>query len=154
MITPLTIEDFKGGDAIVLHLEIPRGDIQKEMPLAIHQIMAAIKEQNLNVAGPMFAHHLNTSGDVFDMNVGFPVRGAVKAKGRVKPGKLPSARVAHVTYTGGYEGLFQAWDEFGTALGTRGCAGSGSILEVYTEGPEKHADPKNWKTDLYVLLKD
>jgi effector-binding domain-containing protein len=59
------------------------------------------------------------------MKIGYRVRGAVQAQGRVKPGKLPSVRVAHTTYTGGYEGLFQAWDEFGAALKKTGHQGTG-----------------------------
>jgi hypothetical protein len=47
MITPLTIENFEGGEAIVLHLRIPRADIQRDMPPAIREVTAAVKEQKL-----------------------------------------------------------------------------------------------------------
>ena len=113
MIEPLRITETKAQIAAVIHLTIPRDQVQREMPLAIEELMAAVSAQGLRTFGPLFAHHLKMSPDVFDFEVGFPVSAPITPAARVKSGGLPAAKIARTVYHGGYEGLFAAWSEFG-----------------------------------------
>ncbi len=51
--------------AAVIHLTIPRADIQKEMGPAYKELMAAVSAQGIKPTGPWFSHHFKTgSGDI------------------------------------------------------------------------------------------
>jgi len=146
------ITHTKSRNAAVIHLVIPRDRIQSEMPVAIREVMSALKSQGTHPAGPLFAHHLTTSHSQFDIEVGFPVNSTVAPTGRVKPGELPGARVAKAVYTGGYEGLFAAWSAFDQWVKNENLVGRDDLWEVYTSGPESSPDPGTWKTELYRPL--
>lgn len=80
------------------------------MEPAIIKVTNAIAEQGLRAVGPLFAHHLTTSSEFFDFEVGFPVNAPIQPAGRVNPGELPATKVARTIYHGDYDGLFQAWE--------------------------------------------
>src|SRR5688572_16402759 len=95
--------------AAVIHLVIPRSQIQAVMGGAIGEVMAALGAQGIPAAGPLFSHHLAMSAETFDFEVGVPVSQPVTATGRVKPSTLPGGRVVQAVYRGPYEGLPGAW---------------------------------------------
>lgn len=138
--------------AAVIHLTIPREQMQLVMPAAIQEIMTTISGQGLTPVGPLFAHHLKMSNATFDFEVGFPVNAPVKPAGRVTAGELPGARIARSVYQGPYEGLFQAWTEFGEWMKRQGLGGRGDLWEKYVRGPESSPDPGTWLTELCLPL--
>jgi effector-binding domain-containing protein len=153
-IAPPEITQTRQQIAAVIHVTIPREQMQSAMPSAINELLDVISAQGLRPAGPLFAHHLTTSPDKFDFEVGFPVDAPVKATGRVKPGELPAVRAARSVYQGGYQGLYRAWSEFGEWMKREGHSGRGDIWESYVTGPESGPDPNSWRTELYLPLKD
>ncbi len=144
--------DSERHTAAVIHLKIPRNQIQTELPPAIQELMAAAAGQGLRIVGPLFTHHLTTSPTDFDFEAGFPVSAPVKPQGRVKPGELPAARIARSEYRGGYEGLYDAWRQFGEWMNVQGLKGRGDLWERYLAGPESSADPATWRTELCLPL--
>jgi hypothetical protein len=86
--------------AAVIHLTIPRSQIQQVMGPAIMEVMAAVKAQGAGPAGPVFAHYLSMPSDTFDFEVGVPVSAPVAPAGRVQPGDMPDGRVARTVYQG------------------------------------------------------
>ncbi len=160
MIEKPRLADAGAQEAAVIHLTMPRDQIQRLMGPAIQELKAAVSAQECEEIGPLFAHHLSQSAETFDFEVGLPVRGGVQAVGRVKPGALPAARVARTLYQGPYEGLFAAWDEFGKRLDSdlaeqmakEGLRRGPTLWESYVVGPESEADPSAWRTELNVRL--
>ena len=132
----------------VIHLSIPRAEIQDLMGPAIGEVMAAVAAQGMAPAGPVFSHHLRMDPAVFDFEVGVPVRVPISAMGRVTPGQLPAATVARVVYRGPYDGLGPAWAEFSAWLADEGHAPAPDLWESYVSGPEWNADPATWRTEL------
>ena len=132
----------------VIHLTIPRAEIQDLMGPAIGEVMAAVAAQGMAPAGPVFSHHLRMDPAVFDFEVGVPVRVPISAMGRVTPGQLPAATVARVVYRGPYDGLGPAWAEFSAWLADEGHAPAPDLWESYVSGPEWNADPATWRTEL------
>lgn len=132
----------------VIHLMIPRSEIQKVMGPAIGEVMATIGAQGLKPAGPVFSHHFKMSPETFDFEVGVPVSRAVAPAGRVKSSSLPSAKVARTIYRGGYEGLGSAWGEFCAWIKASNHKAALNLWECYVAGPESSPDPANWRTEL------
>ncbi|HEY6897580.1 MAG TPA: GyrI-like domain-containing protein, partial [Rhodocyclaceae bacterium] len=133
----------------VIHLTVPRSEIQAVMGPAIAEVLAAIAAQGLAPAGPCFSFHWRRpTATTFDFEVGFPVGKTITPTGRVKPGKLAAGKVVRTVYGGGYEGLGAAWGEFCAWIEAEGLAVQESLWECYVAGPESSADPATWRTEL------
>ena len=66
-----------------------------------------------------------------------------------------AAKVVKTTCTGLYEGLYQAWLEFGNALAdtkTHVVRTGDTLWEVYRIRPKTTADANQWQTDLFLPI--
>lgn len=140
--------------AAVIRLTIPRAEIQNAMGPGIGEVMAAAAAQGIGPAGPVFSHHFRMDPDTFDFEVGVPVTAPVTPTGRVTAGELPAAKVARTVYHGGYEGLGDAWREFGAWLEAEGLEPASNLWEFYVVGPESGPDSASWRTELNWPLVD
>ena len=136
----------------VIHVVVPRPEIQKVMDPAIKEVMATLAAQGIRPAGPLCCHHLRIDPKVFDFEVGFPVNEPVAPTGRVAPGRLPAATVVRTVYHGGYEGLGAAWGQLTRWIQENGHEGAASLWERYLAGPESGSDPAKWRTELNRAL--
>jgi len=132
----------------LIHLKVPRAEIQKVMVPGLQELKAALEAQGIAATGPWFTHHLKMDPKVFNFEICLPVDKPVTATGRVKPGRLPASKVARTVYHGPYEGLGLAWGEFGAWIEAQGLSPAEDLLERYVAGPESSPDPAKWRTEL------
>lgn len=151
--TPRIVQS-EAQELAVIHLDIPRSEIQQVMDPAIREVMAVVTAQGIGPVGPLCAYHVGLASDRFDFEVGFPVSAPVRPTGRVRPGRIPSVRVARTIYRGPYEGLFQAWKEVNAWVDASGHKGASQLWERYLAGPESGPDPSRWRTELNRPLLD
>jgi len=135
-----------------IHIETPRSKMQQVMGPGIGEVMAAVKAQGIGPVEPWFAHHLKMTPETFDFDICVPVRAAVTAVGRVRPGQRPALKVVRTVYHGPYEGLGSAWNAFGEWTEANGYNTAGDLYECYAVGPETSPDPANWRTELSRAL--
>ncbi len=154
MIEEPTIATTREQLTAMVHITIPRAEIRNAMGPGINEVKAAVAEQRIAIDGPWFTHHLKMDPNVFDFEICLPVKSLVLAAGRVKPGRMPAARVARTVYHGPYEGLGAAWGEFGDWIKARGLAPAEDLWEVYTVDPESNPDPASWRTELNRPLRE
>ncbi len=138
----------------VIHLTVPREDIQHIMHPGLLELEAAVVAQDIAVTGPWFTHHLRRPAASFDFEICLPVATPVAAVGRVRAGQLPAATVARAVYRGPYEGLGVAWGELETWITAQGRASGPDLWERYVAGPEANPDPSTWCTELNRPLID
>jgi effector-binding domain-containing protein len=138
----------------VIHLTVPREEIQNVMGPGINEVMAAVAAQGIGPAGPWFTHHLRMDPAIFDFEVGVPVTSQVTPVGRVHLSQLPAATVARTIYHGPYEGLGPAWGEFEGWITAHGHTMAQDLWEVYVTGPESSPDPASWRTEFNRPLTD
>lgn len=134
--------------AAVIHITVPRDQIQEVMGPAIHEVIAAAQAQNIGPKGPVFAHHFGMTPGIFNFEVGVPVSGAVQPVGRVKPGVIPGTTIVRTVYTGPYEGLGQAWGDFQDIIESQGHKLGPNLWERYLSGPESSEDSSTFRTEL------
>ena len=134
--------------AAVIRLTIPRAEIQRVMGNGMKELLQAVADQRIVMAGPVFSHHFTMDPATFDFEIGVPVKSPVMAAGRVRPGSLPAARVARTVYHGPFEGLGTAWGEFEGWIKAHGHAPAPDLWECYVAGPESSPDPAQWRTEL------
>jgi effector-binding domain-containing protein len=134
--------------AAIIHVTIPRDEIQHVMGPGYQELMAAIAEQGIAPAGPWFTRHLRWEPEIYDFEIGVPIAAPVAPVGRVVAGELPAATVAQTVYHGGYEGLGGGWGELDAWLAAEGHTTSPTFWERYIAGPESGAEPADWRTEL------
>jgi effector-binding domain-containing protein len=132
----------------VIHLTIPREEIQSVMGPGIGELMATIAAQGITPTGPWFSHHLKMAPDTWDFEISVPVSAPVVAAGRVRPSQWPAMKVARTVYQGPYEGLADAWGEFLDWIDANGYTPAPDLYECYIAGPESSPDPANWRTEF------
>ena len=130
----------------IIHLQIPRDAMQREMGPGIGELMSTVAAQGLTPTGPWFNHHLTMAPDRWDFEIGVPVSAPVTASGRVRPSERPAMTVARTTYTGPYEGLGAAWGEFMAWIAREGHTPADDLYEAYVAGPESVANPAEYRT--------
>ncbi|MGZ5818640.1 MAG: GyrI-like domain-containing protein [Burkholderiaceae bacterium] len=136
----------------VIHLTIPRDEIRHVMGPGLKELMSTIVEQGIAPAGPWFSHHLKKPSEIFDFEISVPVSAPVTAAGRVKPSRLPAAKVARTIYHGHYEGLGDAWGELMAWVKTNGHTPAENLWECYVTDPASNPDPATWRTELNCPL--
>ena len=149
--TPTVVQSVARRTAVI-HLTVPRAEIQSVMDPAIGEVMAAVAAQGLKPAGPVFSYHLRRPTDVFDFEVGLPVDEPFTATGRVRPGTLPATTVARTVYHGPYEGLGRGWGELHQWIAAEGHRAEQTLWECYAVGPGAESDPSLWRTEFHQPL--
>ena len=132
----------------VIHLTIPRVEIQAAMGPAHQELFSTLAAQGVTPAGPWFSHHFRMDPATFDFEVGVPVSAPVTPTGRVASSALPATRVARTVYRGSYEGLGAAWGELDAWVRREGLKPAGDLWEIYAAGPESGSEPSGWRTEL------
>ncbi|MES2468504.1 MAG: GyrI-like domain-containing protein [Verrucomicrobiota bacterium] len=154
MIDDPSIVQSEARQTAVIHLTIPRDQIQCVMGPAIQEVMETLAAQGRSPAGPVFSLHSDLQPDRFDFEVGVPVSEPVQATGRVYGSILPARRALRTTYTGPYEGLGEGWGEFMDWIYASGHPVANGLWECYLTGPESSPDPSTWRTELNKPLAD
>ena len=134
--------------AAVIHVTVPRDQIQEVMEPAIKEVIGAATAQGIGPIGPVFAHHFEMKPGIFNFEVGVPVSAPVKPVGRVKAGELPAAKVMRTVYTGPYEGLGEAWSEFMDFIEASGHQPAEDLWERYLTDPNANPDMSTHQTEL------
>ncbi len=132
----------------VIPLVVPRAEIQQVMGPGIDELIQTLATQGIAPQGAVFTHHFHITPDTFDFEIGVPVGSAVSSAGRVRPGWLRGGTVARTIYFGGYEGLSEAWSEFGAWIAAEGLTPASDLWESYLIGPESELDALHWQTEL------
>lgn len=131
-----------------IHVTVPRDKIREVMGPGLAEIHATLAAQGIVAAGPSLTHHLRNPSDIFDFEIGVPVKQKVAPAGRVKPGELPTVTVARTVYHGPYEALGAGWGEFQAWIADNGYESAVDLWERYLSGPESGSDPSQWRTEL------
>ena len=140
--------------AAIIHLTIPRSEIQHVMGPARAELMAAVAAQGITLAGAWFTHHLKMQPDTFDFEIGVLVATPFAEAGRVKAGELPARKIARTVYHGGFEGLSGGWSELLAWIAAEGHTPAPDLWECYLKGPESGPDSASWSTELNRPLID
>jgi effector-binding domain-containing protein len=137
-----------------IHVTVPRSEIGQAFPPAVAELLAALREQDIEPSGPLLSYHRQIPSDVFDFEIAFPVEQEVKASGRVFASEVPATKVARTIYRGPMEGLGGAWGELCNWMSASGHTTKPILWESYLVGPDKNPDPSAWQTELNWPLAD
>jgi effector-binding domain-containing protein len=145
--TPKILQTVAQPTAII-HVTIPRDQIQKVMGPGLKELLATLGKQGIAPIGPWFTRHLKMMPDTYDFEIGMPVKERVVASGRVTAGQLPAATVARTILHGSYEGLASAWPQLDAWIVAQGRTPGPALWEIYLIDAATNPDPSTWRTEL------
>lgn len=148
MLTELRITTTTTEPIALLHVTVPRNEIQKVMGPGLAELGKTIAAQGIATRGPWFTHHHRFEPGVFDFDIGFVVERPVAPSGRVRASERPAERVATAVYNGGYDGLGAAWEKFDTWIRSTGNEPAEDLWERYLVGPESGPDASRYRTEF------
>lgn len=138
-------------ETAVVTVDVPVAELPATIGGAIGEVMAAMAEAGVELAGPPFVRYFGTGPQV-RAEIGFPVLRPAPRVGRVDPGTLPGGRIASITHIGPYEGLADTYGRLHRWLAELGLQPSGPTWEVYWSDPGTEPDPATWRTDIFAPL--
>lgn len=151
--TPQVIETEAKLTAVI-HLTIPREQMQHQFGPAMNELLSTLSAQGIEPKSAAFAYHLRMPPGQFDFELGFVVDDTVAATGRVKASQLPATKVARTVYHGGYEGLPEAWNSFQKWMKSNDLKQDEGLWELYFVGPQTTAEESEYQTELNRPLLD
>jgi effector-binding domain-containing protein len=141
-------------DTAVVRAVVPTGELPSFFDRSFSALGAAMTQLGATPSGPAFAYYLRPPEVTSELEVGFPVDGAVERSGDVVPSRLPGGRVATVVHQGGYHGLGESWRRLQEWVAQQGLTTAPGFWEVYLTEPTPDGDPAANRTALYLPLRD
>ncbi len=128
---------------------VPNDQIGQKMGQVFGELMAHFGKNRVVMAGPPFAMYHSYDSEKTDMEVGFPVTGAPKGDGRVKPCALPGRKVVTATHVGPYEKVVETYTAMQKWMEAKGLKPDKVMWERYMNGPDTVKDPSEYVTQLF-----
>ncbi|MBP1137578.1 effector-binding domain-containing protein [Arthrobacter sp. PvP023] len=130
----------------VIREKVPMNELQGFFGRAFGAVMAAARDQGVQISGPPFGLYRGMPTDTVDVEAGFPVTAPVSASAGVEAGTLPACRAFEATHTGPYDTLVTTYDAIQERMTEEGFTPADSMWEYYLSDPAKEPDPATWKT--------
>jgi DNA-binding transcriptional MerR regulator/effector-binding domain-containing protein len=136
--------------AAVIGAVVDRADLVAWWQGAVAELQASVRAQGLPPAGP--------AGGVFDSEifqhdqgeaiVFVPVRGQVRAIGRVAPRVIPAAELAIISHHGSLADADLSYAKLGSYAATHEISIDGPLREYYLRGAGDTPDEADWRTEI------
>lgn len=143
---------------VVRFTDHPVTEMPAAFDAAFRGIFPVLGAAGITPVGPALSIYRAVPADTATFEVGVPVDRPLATPVttdsglRIEGSRLPAARIARTTHTGGYDRLGLAWGAFMQGVATGGGAPDLPFWEVYVTEPTPETDPATLRTDLYTLL--
>lgn len=151
--------EFPGCDtAVIRRSGLPVGEMAPFMDSSFGALGGAIQAGVFAPIGPAFTRYNSAFGETVDLEVGFAVAEAltqdhVSNNVTIVASELPAGHLATTKYTGGYDGLGDAWGGFLEAIKTEGYEILMPYWEAYDTEPTPDMNPADLITGLATLVR-
>jgi GyrI-like small molecule binding domain len=147
-IGPVRIVEVEAQITAVVPVSSPMEELPHAQRAAHATLEAVIPELDLEPLGLSLTAWKPPSVGILYMEPGFIVPRAFEGEGGVVCSGTPAGRAAHLTLTGSFAGLSEAWSKLFQWCAENGHKTAGTNWEIYGAREES---PTN-KTELYALL--
>ncbi len=147
---------------LAIRKKVKMSDISFELPQLIPEVIQWVEKNNITQTGPCFFRYLAfDSVDELLVDVGVPTETQVEGDNKIISASFPAAEYLTVIYTGDYQGLknvhmgLESWmKENELEEGRQEMDGKeyGARTEHYITDPREVPDPKDWQTEVSILL--
>jgi effector-binding domain-containing protein len=145
------LEYTKPQSAAAIRSVQTRAELGQHIGRTLGDVLARLKAQGVQPAGPPFAHYLSldsANNDRLDVVTGWPVAQALQARdsqhdSQIISWTLPGGRAAAATHMGSYTTIVQTCQELLTWMTRQHLEAAGSLIEQYVANPETERDHPN-----------
>lgn len=153
----ISTREIQSQPALVTRRRVKQGEIAAALAEMYPPIFLHAQQMGFALAGQPFARYLQWGPGLVTLEAGFPVvapngaggNSAAPTASGISAESLPGGLVAVTTHAGPYENLREAHAAVEQWIETQGLIPAGAPWEHYVTDPAEHADPKDWKTDVY-----
>jgi effector-binding domain-containing protein len=108
----------------------------------------------LPIAGAPGARYVAMEPGLLTVDTFMPLAAPAQTSGEMQSGVLDGGAVAFAVHSGPYEQLGDTHVAVERWLEENHLQSTGAPWESYVTDPEQHADPKDWKTEVYWPIAD
>lgn len=130
----------------VVHERVPMNELREFFGRAFGEVMAAARNQGVQLTGPPFGLYRGMPSDTVDVEAGFPVSAPFTAGAGVVAGTLPACQAFEATHIGPYDTLTSTYDGIQERMKEQGFSPADLMWEYYLSDPATEPDPATWKT--------
>jgi effector-binding domain-containing protein len=116
------------------------------------KIMQYLGEAGQFPAGPPYGAYYNMDMDDLDVEIGFPVGGALPGRDEIQSGEMPAGQYAACIRTGAYDQSAPAYEALATFICEQGHEPTGLVYEFYLNDPGE-VPPEELQTEIVFALK-
>jgi effector-binding domain-containing protein len=162
MITEPKLEDRKEQYYVAIRSQVTMNELGTAISQGIEEMATWLEKQRVTPIGAPFIRYLVIDMEaLLEIEVGFPVNGALSGDDRVRVGILPAGRYASLVYSdinkgieanyvllkwGASQGL--VWDKWATEQGEA----FGSRFESFLTNPDDEPDQTQWETEVAIMV--
>ena len=105
------------------------------------------------LAGRPFTRYISTGPGLFTIESGCVLAAPAPGAGEVEAATLPAGPAAVAMHGGSYDALSETYAEMERWMEKNGMQPGEGPWESYITDPVEHADPAEWRTEIYWPLK-
>jgi AraC family transcriptional regulator len=148
-----TVRTLPAQPALIIRSRIPRSAIAATIGESLGRIVPHALGSGATLAGQPFARYPEFGIGMITIEVGMPLASAVDGKGEIESFQLPAGRAAVAVHGGSYEQLPDTYAALEQWMAGQGLAAASAPWEVYVTDPADHADPADWRTEIFQPLR-
>jgi effector-binding domain-containing protein len=147
----MEIREIEPQVAAIKRISTTAADLPGVIDKTFPSLFGELASKNVEPVGPPFVRYLDT-GDEMEVELGVPIPHDTSPSA-VKSVTLPAGPTAVYVYVGAYDGLRDAWKQFGEWVERQGREQDGPFWESYVSDPREVPDPAMRITELYMPLR-
>ncbi|MBC7382784.1 MAG: SRPBCC family protein [Bacteroidia bacterium] len=144
------LKELPAMDYIGIRNKLKGAEISKAFTTYVSELMAEMKKQGVEQAGPIFSINYSAKGDLYDMEVCIPVKTPMKAAGNIKPGNKAATKALVVNYYGDYMHIGKVYQPGFEYMSQQHLNASGAPMEFYITDPMMEKDTAKWLTEVVL----
>ncbi len=149
----IDIREIKPRPVIGIRKTIANTDIGDFIKSTFESVGPFFASKGMEMTGPPVAMYFETTETTVDIAAGAPVTSVTATTEEITELELPGGRIASAIYTGSYEGIPSAWDEFMKQIAAQGESPVEPCWEEYLTDPSQEPDSSKWQTLMVQPLK-
>jgi AraC family transcriptional regulator len=149
----VTKKEIAPQPVLVLRRRVKRSEIPATIAESLGQIFAFAQQHGIALTGLPFTRYPDMGPGLITMEPGMRIAsgGAAPASDEadISADTLPGGPAATTLHIGPYDGLPDAYAAIQQWIETEGLTAAGAPWESYVNDPSEHADPSEWKTEVF-----
>ncbi len=149
----IRVIEVSAQEALRIREKVRMTEIGPRMGEMLSELMAFFQRRKVQMSGPPFSLYRSVTGEMVDVEVGFPVPARTSGEGRVQATVVPGGKAVIATHVGPYESLHETYAGMQAWMASNGVVPAEFMWEQYMTDPQREPDSSKWITQVYWPIK-